>query len=199
MPIARATCIARDRDAGRPRTRREVTRWANGMNWNDVSGSARLEDGEVVGVREGVDDFDLAAEKELDLVVMSPDAEPPLARIMNYSKYKYEKEKKDREARKKAAAVRVDIKELKMRYNIDTHDYGVRLRAAQKFLEGGDKVKVICQFRGRENDFREIGREMFARFVEDVGEVGSLESKPSMEGNSMTMLLAPTVAKGDSK
>ncbi|ABO95055.1 predicted protein [Ostreococcus lucimarinus CCE9901] len=157
------------------------------------------EDKEMLGVMSTDEALELAAEKELDLVVMSPDAEPPLARIMNYSKYKYEKEKKDREARKKAAAVRVDIKELKMRYNIDTHDYGVRLRAAQKFLEGGDKVKVICQFRGRENDFREIGREMFARFVEDVGEVGSLESKPSMEGNSMTMLLAPTVAKGDSK
>jgi translation initiation factor IF-3 len=127
----------------------------------------------------------------LDLVVMSPDADPPLARIMDYSKYKYEKEKKDREARKKAAAVRVDIKELKMRYNIDTHDYGVRLRAAQKFLSGGDKVKVICQFRGRENDFRELGREMFDRFVEDVGDLATVENRPNMEGNSMTMLLAP--------
>jgi translation initiation factor IF-3 len=132
-----------------------------------------------------------AEEAGLDLVVMSPDADPPLARIMDYSKYKYEKEKKDREARKKAAAVRVDIKELKMRYNIDTHDYGVRLRAAQKFLSGGDKVKVICQFRGRENDFRELGREMFDRFVEDVGDLATVENRPNMEGNSMTMLLSP--------
>jgi len=116
---------------------------------------------------------------------------------MNYSKYKYEQEKKDREARKKAASIRVDLKELKMRYNIDTHDYEVRLRSALKFLEAGDKVKVICQFRGRENDFREIGREMFARFVEDIGEVGSLENKPNMEGNSMTMVIAPSVSKSD--
>jgi len=154
---------------------------------------------EMLGVMSTDEALEMAEERELDLVVMSPDADPPLARIMDYSKYKYEKEKKDREARKKAAATRVDIKELKMRYNIDTHDYGVRLRSAQKFLSAGDKVKVICQFRGRENDFRELGREMFDRFVEDVGEIGTLENKPNMEGNSMTMLLAPTTPKGESK
>jgi translation initiation factor IF-3 len=155
------------------------------------------ENKEMIGVMSTDEALEMAEEQDLDLVVMSPDADPPLARIMNYSKYKYEKEKKDREQRKKAAATRVTIKELKMRYNIDTHDYGVRLRSAQKFLEAGDKVKVICQFRGRENDFREMGREMFERFLEDVGECGTLENKPNMEGNSMTMLIAPTVAKGD--
>lgn len=149
------------------------------------------ENKEMLGVMSTDEALERAEEAGLDLVVMSPDADPPLARIMDYSKYKYEKEKKDREARKKAAAVRVDIKELKMRYNIDTHDYGVRLRAAQKFLSGGDKVKVICQFRGRENDFRELGREMFDRFVEDVGDLATVENRPNMEGNSMTMLLAP--------
>ena len=73
----------------------------------------------------------------------------------------------------------------------------VRLRSARKFLGDGDKVKVICQFRGRENDFREMGREMFERFIEDVGECGTLENKPNMEGNSMTMLIAPTIPKGE--
>lgn len=155
------------------------------------------EDKEMLGVMSTDEALEIAAERELDLVVMSADANPPVARIMNYSKFKYEQEKSAREARKKAAATRVDLKELKMRYNIDTHDYEVRLRSALKFLEGGDKVKVICQFRGRENDFREIGREMFARFVEDIGEVGVLENRPNMEGNSMTMIISPAVSKAE--
>ena len=83
-----------------------------------------------------------------------------------------------------------------MRYNIDVHDYGVRLKAAKKFLDGGDRVKVICQFRGRENEFRDLGRDMFVRFVEDVGEDrGTMEGNPSMEGNRMVMTIAPVKEK----
>merc|ERR1712216_536133 len=82
-----------------------------------------------------------------------------------------------------------------MRYNIDTHDYDVRLRSSQKFLSNGDKVKVICQFRGRENDFRHIGREMFDRFMEDIEEYGTLEKQPGMEGNAMTMYIVPRLTK----
>merc|ERR1719238_367301 len=150
----------------------------------------------MIGVMSTDEALEMAAERDLDLVVMSPDADPPLARIMNYSKYKYEKEKKDREQRKKAAAARVEVKELKMRYNIDVHDYGVRLRAAQKFLGAGDRVKVICQFRGRENEFRDIGRDMFMRFVDDVGaDLCNLDGSPSMEGNRMVMLLSPVKEK----
>ena len=116
------------------------------------------EDKEFVGVMSTDEAMVIAEEAGLDLVLVSPDANPPVCRIMNYSKFKYENEKKARETRKKAAAARVEVKELKMRYNIDVHDYGVRLRAAQKFLGAGDRVKVICQFRGRENEFRDIGR-----------------------------------------
>ena len=151
---------------------------------------------EVIGVMSSDDALDVAEEAGLDLVLMSPEANPPVCRLMNYSKYKYEQEKKARETRKRAAATKVELKELKMRYNIDVHDYGVRLKAAKKFLEGGDRVKVICQFRGRENEFRDLGRDMFVRFVEDVGEdLGTMEGNPSMEGNRMVMSIAPVKEK----
>ena len=151
---------------------------------------------EVIGVMSSEEALEIAEEAGLDLVLMSPDANPPVCRIMNYSKYKYEQEKKKRETKRRAAVTRVEVKELKMRYNIDVHDYGVRLKSAKKFLDGGDRVKVICQFRGRENEFRDLGREMFMRFVDDVGEeLGNLEGNPSMEGNRMVMLIAPVKEK----
>ena len=151
---------------------------------------------EVLGVMSSEEALEIAEEAGLDLVLMSPDANPPVCRIMNYSKYKYEQEKKKRETKRRAAVTRVEVKELKMRYNIDVHDYGVRLKSAKKFLDGGDRVKVICQFRGRENEFRDLGREMFMRFVDDVGEeLGNLEGNPSMEGNRMVMFIAPVKEK----
>ena len=151
---------------------------------------------EVIGVMSSDEALDIAEEAGLDLVLMSPEADPPVCRLMNYSKYKYEQEKKKRETKRRAAVTRVEVKELKMRYNIDVHDYGVRLKSAKKFLDGGDRVKVICQFRGRENEFRDLGREMFMRFVDDVGEeLGNLEGNPSMEGNRMVMFIAPVKEK----
>jgi translation initiation factor IF-3 len=151
---------------------------------------------EVIGVMSSDEALGVAEEAGLDLVLMSPEADPPVCRLMNYSKYKYEQEKKQRETRKRAAATKVELKELKMRYNIDVHDYGVRLKAAKKFLDGGDRVKVICQFRGRENEFRDLGRDMFVRFVEDVGlDLGTMEGNPSMEGNRMVMTIAPVKEK----
>jgi translation initiation factor IF-3 len=154
------------------------------------------EDKEIVGVMSSQEALEIAEEAGLDLVLMSPEAKPPLCKIMNYSKFKYEQEKKQREVRKRAAATRIEVKELKMRYNIDTHDYGVRLRAATKFLDGGDRVKVICQFRGRENDFRQLGLDMFMRFCDDVGEgTGTLDGNPTMEGTRMVMMISPTKEK----
>ena len=151
---------------------------------------------EVLGVMSSEEALEIAEEAGLDLVLMSPDANPPVCRIMTYSQYKYEQEKKKRETKRRAAVTRVEVKELKMRYNIDVHDYGVRLKSAKKFLDGGDRVKVICQFRGRENEFRDLGREMFMRFVDDVGEeLGNLEGNPSMEGNRMVMFIAPVKEK----
>ena len=154
------------------------------------------EEKEFIGLMSSEEALALAEEAGLDLVLVSPDAKPPVCRIMNYSKFKYENEKKARETRKKAAASRVELKELKMRYNIDVHDYGVRLKAAQKFLGQGDRIKVTCQFRGRENEFRNIGQDMFMRFVDDVGaDLGAIDGAPSMEGNLMVMLMSPVKEK----
>ena len=154
------------------------------------------EEKEFIGLMSSEEALALAEEAGLDLVLVSPDANPPVCRIMNYSKFKYENEKKARETRKKAAASRVELKELKMRYNIDVHDYGVRLKAAQKFLGQGDRIKVTCQFRGRENEFRNIGQDMFMRFVDDVGaDLGAIDGAPSMEGNRMVMLMSPVKEK----
>jgi len=152
---------------------------------------------EMLGVMSTEEALEKGEELGLDLVIVSPEADPPVAKFMDYSKYKYEKEKKDREKKRQAKLTQVELKEVKMRYNIDTHDYDVRLRSSQKFLSNGDKVKVICQFRGRENDFRHIGREMFDRFVEDIEEYGTLEKQPGMEGNAMTMYIVPRVSKDE--
>lgn len=132
-----------------------------------------------------------ARDADLDLVMIAPDADPPVCRIMDYSKYRYEAQKKKREAQKKAIASRQDLKELKMRYNIDTHDYQVRLRSAMKFLKDGDKVKVVCQFKGREMDFKDLAFKLFQKFIDDIGELGVVESKMAIEGRQMIMLLGP--------
>ncbi|KAK9697433.1 hypothetical protein RND81_08G037300 [Saponaria officinalis] len=117
-----------------------------------------------------------AEDSELDLVVVSPDADPPVVRIMNYDKYRYEQQKKKREQQKKSAASRMDLKELKMGYNIDVHDYSVRLKAAQKFLKDGDKVKVIVNLKGRGNVFLEKAIQLIRKFQTDLGELATEEN-----------------------
>ncbi|CAN6563920.1 unnamed protein product [Malus baccata var. baccata] len=125
----------------------------------------------MVGVVSKSEAIRLADEAELDLVILSAEADPPVLRIMDYNKYRYEQQKKKRDQQKKSAASRMDLKELKMGYNIDQHDYAVRLRAAQKFLKDGDKVKVIVNLKGREKWFRNIAVELIQKFQSDVGEV----------------------------
>ncbi|KAL9224160.1 hypothetical protein vseg_000224 [Gypsophila vaccaria] len=117
-----------------------------------------------------------AEDSELDLVVVSPDSDPPVVRIMNYDKYRYEQQKKKREQQKKSAASRMDLKELKMGYNIDVHDYSVRLKAAQKFLKDGDKVKVIVNLKGRGNVFLEKAIQLIRKFQTDLGELATEEN-----------------------
>ncbi|XP_021756778.1 translation initiation factor IF3-4, chloroplastic-like isoform X1 [Chenopodium quinoa] len=116
-----------------------------------------------------------AEDSQLDLVVLSPDADPPVVRIMNYDKYRYEQQKKKREQQKKSAASRMDLKELKMGYNIDVHDYSVRLRAAQKFLKDGDKVKVMVTMKGREKAFIDKAIQLIRKFQSDLGELATEE------------------------
>ena len=148
----------------------------------------------MVGVVSIDDAIQMAEDVELDLVILSPDADPPVVRIMDYSKYRYEQQKKKRGQQKKSAANRMDLKELKMGYNIDEHDYSVRLKAAQKFLKDGDKVKVIVNLKGRENEFRNMAIGLITRFQNDVGELGIEETKNFRDRNIFIILVPNKVA-----
>ncbi|OMP01635.1 Translation initiation factor 3 [Corchorus capsularis] len=153
------------------------------------SDTVRLIDEEqnMVGVVSKSEAIQMAEDSELDLVILSPDADPPVVKIMDYNKYRYEQQKKKKVQQKKT--VRMDLKELKMGYNIDQHDYSVRLKAARKFLNDGDKVKVIVNLKGRENDFRNMAMELIRRFQNDVGELATEESKNFRDRNIFIVLV----------
>ncbi|KAG6676391.1 translation initiation factor IF3-4, chloroplastic [Carya illinoinensis] len=147
----------------------------------------------MVGLVSKSEAIQMAEDAELDLVILSPDADPPVVKMMDYNKYKYEQQKKKREQQKKSAANRMDLKELKMGYNIDQHDYTVRLKAARKFLNDGDKVKIIVNLKGRENEFRNKAIELVRRFQNDVGELATEEVKNFRDRN-VFILLVPNKA-----
>lgn len=130
-----------------------------------------------------------AAEAGLDLVEIAPNSEPPVCKILDFGKYKYQAQKKAAEARKKQRTV--EIKEIKMRPNIDTHDYDVKMRSMNRFFEEGDKVKVTLRFRGREMAHQELGVQLLDRVKQDTSEVAKVESEPKLEGRQMVMVLAP--------
>jgi len=131
----------------------------------------------------------LAEQAELDLVEISPNANPPVCKIMDFGKFKYEQQKRESEARKKQKII--EVKEVKFRPNTDTHDYEVKMRNVFKFLEKGDKVKVTLRFRGREMAHQNLGRELLERVAEDIKEVGKVENMPKMEGRQMIMMIGP--------
>ena len=137
--------------------------------------------------------MELAAEAGLDLVEISPNAAPPVCKIMDFGKFKYEQQKRESEARKKQKII--EVKEVKFRPNTDTHDYEVKMRNVFKFLEGGDKVKVTLRFRGREMAHQNLGRELLERVAEDVKEIGKVENMPKMEGRQMVMMIGPMPQK----
>lgn len=147
-------------------------------------------DGENVGVVTPERAMEMAEEAALDLVEISPNANPPVCKIMDYGKFKYEQQKRESEARKKQKTI--DIKEVKFRPNTDTHDYEVKMRNVFKFLEAGDKVKITLRFRGREMAHQNLGRELLERVAADTKEVGKVENFPKMEGRQMIMLIGPT-------
>ena len=130
-----------------------------------------------------------AYELGLDLVVVSPNADPPVAKIMDFGKYKYEVQKKKSEARKKQTVI--VVKEIKIRPGIEEHDYQVKMRAINRFLEEGDKVKVTLRFRGREMAHHELGAKILDRVREDLNSVAKVEQFPKLEGRQMTMVFAP--------
>lgn len=146
-------------------------------------------DSEQIGVVSLEEAFDRADEEGLDLVEVSPQAEPPVVKIMDYGKYKYEASKRAHKA--KAKAKQVQLKEVKFRPKTDQHDYEVKLKNAIRFLKQGDRVKVTMRFRGREMLHQEIGREVLDRIEADLAEYGKVEQHPKLEGRQMTMLVAP--------
>ena len=146
-------------------------------------------DGQNVGVVPTRQALAMAEEANLDLVEISPDAVPPVAKILDYGKFKFQEQKKAAEARKKQKVI--EIKEIKMRPNIDIHDYEVKMRAIRRFFEEGDKVKLTLRFRGREMAHLELGAKLLDRVKEDTAPIAKVEAEPKMEGRQMMMVLSP--------
>jgi|TARA_R100000657_G_C4596535_1_gene53736 translation initiation factor IF-3 len=146
-------------------------------------------DGEQVGIVPLEEAIEQASGKQLDLVEISPDAEPPVCRIMDYGKHLFEQKQKAKESRKKTR--QTQLKEIKFRPGTDSGDYEVKLRNLKRFLEAGDKTKVTVRFRGREMAHQELGRELLERVEADLSEHGSVEQRPNMEGRQMIMVLSP--------
>jgi translation initiation factor IF-3 len=146
-------------------------------------------DGEMVGVVSIREGLDMAAEVGLDLVEVSPTADPPVCKILDFGKYKYEIQKKKNEARKKQKVI--DIKEIKLRPNIDDNDYNIKMRNMRKFLEEGDKVKITLRFRGREMAHQDLGIKVLDRVREGLDDLAKVEQFPKMEGRQMVMVMAP--------
>ncbi|WP_394281396.1 translation initiation factor IF-3 [Corynebacterium sp.] len=150
--------------------------------------------GEQVGIVRTDDARKLAYDADLDLVEVAPNAKPPVAKIMDYGKYKYEQAQKARESRKNQQ--QTVVKEQKFRPKIDEHDYQTKKNNVVRFLEKGNKVKVIIMFRGREQSRPELGFRLLERLAEDVGEIAHIESRPKQDGRNMTMVLGPASKKG---
>ena len=146
-------------------------------------------EGENIGVVTPARGMALAEEAGLDLVEISPNAVPPVCKIMDVGKFKYEQQKREAEARKNQKII--EIKEVKFRPGTDTHDYDVKMRNVMRFLEDGDKVKVTLRFRGREMAHQDLGLDLLNRVRDDVGEAGKVESMPKLEGRQMVMMIAP--------
>ena len=146
-------------------------------------------DGEMLGVLSPQEAMEKAFEAGLDLVEVSPNADPPVCKILDYGKFKYNEQKRRHEARKKQKII--EVKEIKMRPGIDTHDYDVKLRSARRFLDDGDKVKVTIRFRGRELAHQSLGMDVLNRVRADLEELSKIEQFPGMEGRLMTMVIAP--------
>ena len=161
------------------------------MNESINSRQVRLidEEGENHGVVNIDDAMRRAAEAGLDLVEISPNTDPPVCKILDYGKFKYQAQKKASEARKKQKTI--EVKEIKMRPGIDQHDYDVKMRSVEKFLKEGDKVKVTLRFRGREMAHKELGMELLERVRTQTDELAKVEQLPRLEGRQMSMVIAP--------
>lgn len=147
------------------------------------------EDGEQLGIMSSAQALEMAYEKGLDLVMMAAKATPPVCRIMDFGKYRFDKEKREKEAKKKQQTS--ELKEVQLSCRIDTHDFETKANHAKKFLSQGNKVRAVVKFRGREMSHMEIGREILERFAAYLEEVGTVDKKPSTEGRFMSMIVVP--------
>ncbi|PZP55075.1 MAG: translation initiation factor IF-3 [Micavibrio aeruginosavorus] len=173
----------RERDPNEPRVDRDIR-----------VDKVRLinENGDMMGVVSTRDALRSAEEAGLNLVEISPNADPPVCKILDYGKYKYELQKKASEARKKQQ--KVEVKEIQIRPMIGDHDYEVKLKNAKRFLEDGNKVKVVLKYRGREMAHTKIGFDLLTKMIEDIGDIGKIDAAPKMEGRQVMMVLSPGAA-----
>ena len=155
------------------------------------------ESGEQLGIMSSQEALRLAEERSLDLVKISPNAVPPVCKLMDYGKYRFEQTKREKEARKNQRVV--EIKEVRMSPSIDVNDFNVKLRNAQKFLGDGDRVKVTVRFRGREMAHTEIGKDLLLKFAEECTEVATMDKEPKLDGRHMSIFLAAKAAKDSKK
>ncbi len=146
-------------------------------------------DGNQLGIMPTREALKIAEERQLDLVEIAPQAKPPVCRIMDFGKYKYEQSKREKEARKKQRVI--DVKEVKIRPNIEDHDFSVKVRNAARFLKEGNKVKTTMIFRGREIVHTQLGRQLLVRMAEELKDLCNVERQPKLEGKNMVMILAP--------
>lgn len=150
------------------------------------------EDKEMIGIMPTQEAMERASDAGVDLILVSTASRPPVCRLMEWTKYKFILEKEQKEKKKKQRESRIELKELKMRPGTDTHDYNVRLKKAAQEIEKGNKIRLVCQFRGRENQFADQGFSLFQRFMEDLGENAVVERKAQKEGRLLTMIIGPT-------
>ncbi|MEI4789177.1 translation initiation factor IF-3 [Bacillus sp. FJAT-53060] len=151
------------------------------------------QNGDQLGIKSRQEALEIAAKANLDLVLVAANAKPPVCRIMDYGKFRFEQQKKEKEARKNQKII--SLKEVRLSPTIDEHDFNTKLRNAIKFLEKGDKVKASIRFKGRAITHKEIGQRVLDRFSEACAEVATVETKPKMDGRSMFLMLAPKVEK----
>ena len=151
------------------------------------------DEGEQLGIMSGRDALNLALERHMDLVEIAPNAKPPVCRIMDYGKYRYEQQKRDKEARKKQKSF--DIKEVKLRPGIEDHDFDVKFKTAVRFLEDGDKVKITSMFRGRELSHPELGEVLLIKMAKQLEDLAVIERAAKLEGKNMIMIVSPKVSK----
>ena len=199
--VVGSSCMAKGPSSCRPETERPKEHHISEPRINDRIRVPEVRlvgpNGEQVGIVRVEDALRLAAEADLDLVEVAPMAKPPVAKLMDFGKYKYEAAMKAREARKNQ--VNTIIKEIKLRPKIDAHDYGTKKGHVERFLKAGDKVKVTIMFRGREQSRPELGFRLLQRLAEDVVELGFVESAPKQDGRNMIMVLGPTKKKSEAK